>query len=187
MSTDNTAGTQSSSESVLNPTVKRLGLISFLSDISSEMLYPITPIFLTTVLGASVSSVGFIEGVAEAVSSLMKTYTGFWSDRLRRRKPFVVVGYVFAGIAKPLTGMAHSWMDVLWARSFDRVGKGLRTGPRDAMLADSVPEHLRGKAFGWHRLMDTMGAVLGPLVALVFLEFSSDLRSIFYYAFIPGV
>lgn len=171
----------------LSPTVKRLGLVSFLADVSSEMLYPITPIFLTTVLGASVASVGFIEGLAEAIASLLKTYSGFWSDRIQKRKPFVWIGYLLAALAKPITGMSQSWTHVLFARAFDRTGKGLRTAPRDALLADSVPVHLRGAAFGWHRAMDTLGAAVGPLLAILFLKYSENLRLIYYLAFIPGI
>ncbi|HWU42055.1 MAG TPA: MFS transporter, partial [Bdellovibrio sp.] len=174
-------------ETALSPTVKRLGLISFLADVSSEMLYPITPIFLTTVLGASVSSVGLIEGFAEAVASLLKTYSGFWSDRIQSRKTFIWVGYLFAALAKPITGLAQTWTHVLFARGFDRTGKGLRTAPRDALLAESVPVHLRGAAFGWHRMMDTLGAAIGPLLAILFLKFSTNLRDIYFLAFIPGI
>jgi len=174
-------------ETALTPTVKRLGLISFLADVSSEMLYPITPLFLTKVLGASVASVGLIEGVAEAIASLLKTYSGFWSDRIQRRKPFIWVGYLLAALAKPITGLSHAWTQVLFARAFDRTGKGLRTAPRDALLAESVPFRLRGAAFGWHRMMDTLGAALGPLLAVVYLKFSENLRWIYFLAFIPGL
>lgn len=177
----------SQQQSALNPTVKRLGLISFLADVSSEMLYPITPIFLTTILGASVASVGFIEGLAEAVASLLKSTSGLWSDRIQKRKPFVWMGYLFAALAKPLTGSAQSWIHVLFARSFDRTGKGLRTAPRDAMLAESVPPGMRGAAFGWHRMMDTLGAAVGPLLAILFLLYSQNLRLIYFIAFIPGL
>lgn len=174
-------------ETALTPTVKRLGLVSFLADVSSEMLYPITPLFLTKVLGASVASVGLIEGVAEAIASLLKTYSGFWSDRIQRRKPFIWVGYLLAALAKPITGLSHAWTQVLFARAFDRTGKGLRTAPRDALLAESVPFRLRGAAFGWHRMMDTLGAALGPLLAVVYLKFSENLRWIYFLAFIPGL
>lgn len=176
-----------SNEKVLNPTVKRLGLISFLADVSSEMLYPITPIFLTTVLGASATSLGLIEGLAEAIASLLKTYSGMWSDRIQKRKPFIWLGYLFAALAKPLTGGALSWVHVLFARAFDRTGKGLRSAPRDALLADSVPSSLRGSAFGWHRMMDTLGAATGPLLAILFLSFSQNLRWMYFLAFIPGI
>ena len=176
-----------SKEKVLNPTVVKLGLVSFFADISSEMLYPITPIFLTTILGASMASVGFIEGVSEAIASLLKTYSGTWSDRISRRKPFVVFGYLLSALAKPLTGMAYSWTDVLFARGLDRTGKGIRGAPRDALLAEAVTAKIRGEAFGWHRAMDTFGAAIGPILAVVYLTyFSHDLRGIYYIALIPG-
>jgi MFS family permease len=171
----------------LNPTVKKLGLVSLFADISSEMLYPITPIFLTTVLGTSMSAVGLIEGVAEAIASLMKTYSGLWSDRLKKRKIFVSLGYFLSAIAKPLTGLASSWGFVLMARGLDRSGKGLRSAPRDALIAESVSADVLGAAFGWHRSMDSMGAVIGPLLALLYLSYFADhLRPIYYWAIIPG-
>lgn len=172
---------------VLNPTVIRLGLISLFADIASEMLYPITPIFLTTVLGASMFSVGLIEGVAEGIASLLKTYSGKWSDQLQKRKTFIWVGYLFAAVSKPLIGMASSWGHVLGARALDRFGKGIRTSPRDALLAESVPARLRGAAFGWHRAMDTLGAAIGPLLTLLFLSAATNLRSLYYWALIPGL
>ena len=172
----------------LTPIVLKLGLISFFADIASEMLYPITPIFLTAVLGASMTSLGIIEGIAEAISSLLKTYFGNWSDRVGNRRYFIVVGYFISAIAKPAIGIATIWPMVLMARSLDRVGKGVRMAPRDALLADSVPENIRGAAFGWHRAIDTMGAALGPLLAILFLSYSpDDLRAIFYWALIPGL
>jgi MFS family permease len=174
---------------VLTPTVVTLGLVSLFADISSEMLYPITPIFLTSVLGASMSSVGLIEGAAEATASLLKTYSGAWSDRIGRRMPFVAFGYFLAAVGKPLIGFSSSWTQVLLARSLDRTGKGLRTAPRDALLAEAVPEKLRGAAFGWHRAMDTMGAAIGPLFAILFLSKQGEhnLRAIYYWAVIPGL
>lgn len=175
-------------EKVLNPTVVKLGLVSLFADISSEMLYPITPIFLTTVLGASMSSVGFIEGVAEAIASLLKTYSGAWSDRISKRTPFVAVGYFLSAIAKPIIGASASWTQVLFARGLDRTGKGLRTAPRDALLSEAVAVHLRGAAFGWHRAMDTLGAAIGPLLAIFYLSFEDqNLRSIYYWALVPGL
>ncbi len=172
----------------LNPTVIKLGTISFFGDVASEMLYPITPLFLTGVLGASMASMGFIEGVAEAVSALLKIYAAHWSDRLAKRKPFIVAGYILSSLAKPLTGFAQIWPHVLLARSMDRVGKGLRTAPRDALLSDSVEVSQRGTAFGWHRLMDTLGATVGPLLAILLLTLHpNNLRDIFYWAFIPGL
>jgi MFS family permease len=177
-----------SQESVLNPTVVRLGLVSFFADISTEMLYPITPLFLTNVLGASMASVGLIEGFAEATASLLKLVSGAWSDRTGKRKIFVVAGYTIAALAKPITGLANVWPVVLGARALDRVGKGLRTSPRDALLAEVVSEKNRGRALGWHRAMDTTGAAIGPLVALCYLHFEpTALRSVYYYALVPGL
>lgn len=171
----------------LNPTVIRLGLVSFFADVASEMLYPITPIFLTTVLGASMASLGLIEGVAEAIASLLKTYSGSWSDSLAKRKPFIVVGYLLGAISKPFIGLSQSWIHVLGARALDRTGKGIRSAPRDALIADSVEPAKRGAAFGWHRGMDTFGAAVGPLLAIVLLSINSeDLRSLYFWALIPG-
>jgi MFS family permease len=174
----------------LSPTVVRLGLVSFFADVSSEMLYPITPLFLTMVLHTSVANVGLIEGVAEGVASLLKTFSGLWSDRIQKRKVFVWMGYLCAAVAKPLIGGASSWPQVLFARSFDRFGKGIRTAPRDALLSESVDSKNRGAAFGWHRAMDTLGAAVGPLLALCYLHFHSkleDLRSLYLYALVPGL
>ena len=174
----------------LSPTVIRLGLVSFFADVSSELLYPITPLFLTLVLGASVFQVGLIEGFAEGTASLLKTFSGRWSDRTQKRKTFIWIGYLMAAVAKPMTGGATSWVQVLLARSFDRFGKGIRTAPRDALIADSVGPEARGAAFGWHRMMDTLGAVVGPLAAIVFLQLRpspSDLRWLYYAAAVPGL
>jgi MFS family permease len=177
-----------SEEKLLNETVVKLGMVSLFADIASEMLYPITPIFLTTVLGASMASVGFIEGTAEAIASLLKAWAGLWSDRTEKRKPFVWGGYLLSALAKPLTGAATTWPVVLMARGLDRVGKGFRGGPRDALLSESVAPHLRGAAFGWHRAMDTLGAAIGPLLAIWYLQnHSQNLREIYFYSLIPGV
>lgn len=172
----------------INPVVFRLGLVSFFADVASEMLYPITPIFLTTILGASMTSLGLIEGFAEALASLLKTFSGSWSDKIQKRKPFILVGYTLGAVAKPLIGFSSSWVHVLMARSLDRFGKGLRTAPRDALIADSVPESSLGSAFGWHRAMDTLGASLGPLIAIFLLSFEfNNLRNIYLWAIIPGL
>ncbi|CAN5493313.1 MFS transporter [soil metagenome] len=172
----------------LNPTVVKLGFVSFLADVASEMLYPVTPIFLTTVLGASMASLGLIEGVAEATASLLKTFAGRASDRMGRRKPFVVVGYLLAALSKPFIGAATSWIHVLLARALDRTGKGLRSAPRDALIADSVSAANCGAAFGWHRGMDTFGAAVGPLLAVYLISARpGDLRSLYYWAIIPGL
>ena len=172
----------------LTPNVIRLGLISFFADVSSEMLYPLVPIFLTVALGAPVAAVGFIEGVAESIASLLKAVSGRMSDLSGRRRPYIVAGYTTSAFAKPLLALAGGWPLVLLARAADRFGKGLRSSPRDALLADSASVQCRGKAFGWHRGMDTLGAVVGPLLALVLLSLTRDnLRLIFLLAFIPGI
>jgi MFS family permease len=174
-------------EKVLNETVVKLGMVSLFADVASEMLYPITPIFLTAVLGASMASLGLVEGVAEAVASLLKASSGIWSDRIVKRKAFVVSGYLLSAVAKPLTGISRTWTGVLGARALDRVGKGVRGGPRDALLAEHVPPGKTGAVFGWHRAMDTLGAAIGPLLALLYLHFrSEDLRSIYIWALLPG-
>lgn len=152
------------------------------------MLYPITPIFLTSVLGASMFSVGLIEGFAEAVASLLKTYSGKWSDRIQKRVPFIWAGYFLSALAKPMIGLAGNWTHVLVARGLDRTGKGLRGSPRDALLAESVSKEYRGAAFGWHRAMDTLGAAIGPLLTIAFLTNNpSELRPLYFWAFIPGI
>jgi MFS family permease len=174
-------------EQVLNPTVVKLGLVSFFADVASEMLYPITPIFLTTVLGASMASLGMIEGIAEALASLLKIYSGSWSDRISRRKPFIVIGYLLGAISKPFIGLSTSWFHVLGARGLDRTGKGIRSAPRDALISDSVSSANQGAAFGWHRGMDTLGAAVGPLFAIFLMSFNSqNLRSLYFWALIPG-
>lgn len=172
----------------LSPNVIRLGIISFFADVSSEMLYPLVPIFLTVTLGAPVAAVGFIEGVAESAASLMKTVSGRMSDLSGRRRPYITLGYTASAFAKPLLALAGGWPVVLFARAVDRFGKGLRSSPRDALIADSASVQCRGKAFGWHRGMDTMGAVIGPLLALALISLTNEnLRLIFILAFIPGI
>ncbi len=172
----------------LNSNVVKLGIVSFFADVSSEMLYPLIPIFLTAVLGAPMAIVGVIEGAAEATASLLKTVSGRISDVTGRRRPFVLAGYGISALAKPLIAIAAGWPLVLVARVADRFGKGLRVSPRDALVADSVTPEFRGRAFGWHRAMDTAGAVLGPLIALALLSLlHEDLRVIFLISFIPGI
>ncbi len=164
-----------------------LGVASFFTDISSEMLYPIIPIFLTSVLGAPMSVVGLIEGIAESTASVLKAFSGWLSDRTGRRRPFVVSGYTLSSFAKPLLYFAYAWPAVLLSRFLDRLGKGLRTSPRDAMIADSTDASFRGKAFGLHRALDTFGAILGPLLAIYFLTvLKEDLRIVFLIAFVPA-
>lgn len=165
-----------------------LGLVSGLADISSEVVYPLLPLFLTTVLGAPVAVVGLIEGVAESTASLLKVGAGWWSDRRGRRIPLVMWGYGLAAVGKALLALAPVWPLVLLARVVDRVGKGIRGSPRDALIADSTDPAHRGCAFGLHRAMDTAGAVLGPLLALLLVALLDDrLRLVFLLAVVPGV
>src|SRR6476619_992427 len=135
----------------LSRNVYALTAVSFFTDVSSEMIYPLLPVFLTTVLGASASAVGAIEGAAESTAALLKLASGWWSDRVARRKPLVVAGYALASLARPLVAIATSASQVLVVRLVDRVGKGIRSSPRDALLADSVAPEIRGRAFGFHR------------------------------------
>ena len=167
--------------------VFRLGVVSFFADISSEMIYPLVPLFLTSVLGAPLAVVGAIEGVAESTASVMRLVSGWVSDRVGRRKPFVLVGYALAAVAKPLLALAFHWPTVMFARFVDRSGKGLRTSPRDALIGQWTEPTARGRAFGFHRAADTAGAVVGPLAALALLALlGQNYRLIFVLAFIPG-
>lgn len=169
-------------------TVVALGVVSLLTDLSSEMIYPLLPVFLTTVLGAGPQALGLIEGLAESAGSLVKVLSGKWSDRARRRKPLVVAGYSLAGAMRPLIGLAAGWPTVLLLRFADRVGKGLRTSPRDALIADETPPAQRGEAFGLQRSLDHAGAVAGPLVAAALLTFAGfSLRAVFLLAAVPAV
>ena len=144
--------------------VVAIGFVSLLNDASSEIIYPLLPVFLTTGLGASAKAIGIIEGLAESISSLLKLFVGYLSDRWAQRKWFVVGGYALASLARPFLGFANNWQQVLAIRLTDRVGKGVRTAPRDAMIADTVAIEQRGLAFGFHRAMDHAGAVIGPLI-----------------------
>lgn len=165
-----------------------LGIVSFFTDVSSEMIIPVLPLFVTGTLHASVASLGLIEGVAESTASLLRIASGWLSDRIGRRKPFLVLGYGLSAIAKTSMALAASWPAVLGLRFADRLGKGLRNPPRDAMIADSVPREHLGKAFGFHRGLDSAGAALGPLVAFAMLSaFPGELRRIFLLSAVPAV
>ena len=168
-------------------TVWLLGFISLMNDAASEMIYPLLPLFIAGTLGAGPRVLGLIEGLAEAASSLLKLASGIWSDRTRRAKPFVVAGYGIAGLARTLIAAATGWWFVLFCRLVDRVGKGLRSSPRDALLGSSVDATQRGLAFGFHRAMDNAGAVIGPLVAAALLGMGVELRTVFWCAAIPAV
>jgi MFS family permease len=164
------------------------GLVSLLTDVSSEMIYPLLPLFLTTVLGAGPGFLGVIEGVAESTAAFLKLASGILSDRVAGRKGLVLSGYALSSLARPLIAVAATPMAVLGIRFADRVGKGVRTSPRDALIADSTPEEMRGKAYGFHRSMDHAGALIGPLIATLLLAYvTSDVRTVFWLAAIPGV
>lgn len=164
-----------------------LGLVSFFNDVSSEMIYPIVPIFLTSVLHASLPVVGLIEGVAEATASIGKFLFGTYSDYLGTRKPFVIGGYSFSALSKIMIGLAYTWPFVLFARFIDRFGKGMRTAARDSLLLDNATETNRGFIFGFHRAFDSLGAVVGPLLALGLLALlRENIRLTFLIAFIPA-
>ncbi len=171
----------------LRPQVILLGLVSLLNDSASEMIYPLLPIFLTSTLGATPLIVGLIEGAADALSSILKLGAGWMSDHLPRRKPLIVGGYALATISRAWISVAGRWMSVLGARLLDRTGKGVRSAPRDAMIADVTPLESRGKAFGFHRALDHTGAVVGPLMAMLFLDaLRMPMRTVFMIAVIPG-
>ncbi len=170
------------------PTVIALGIVSLLTDLSSEMIYPLLPIFLASALGAGAMALGFIEGVAESTAALLKVASGIWTDRSQRRKPLAVAGYTLSGMMRPLIGLATAWPAVLALRFADRVGKGLRTSPRDALIADVTDASMHGTAYGFHRAMDHAGAVLGPLVAAVLLNQAGlPMRQVFLLSAIPAV
>lgn len=163
-----------------------LGLVSFFTDFASEMLYPITPIFLTSILGASMSMVGLIEGIAEVTAGLLKGYFGSLSDKIGKRSIFVIIGYSLSGLFKSLPGLIATIPSVISARIIDRIGKGVRTAPRDALLA-SYANGNTGAVFGFHRAMDTLGAVAGPIAAIVLLYFFPGKYSwIYLFALIPS-
>jgi MFS family permease len=173
-----------------------ISLVSFLNDASSEIIYPLLPVFLSISLGASPAVIGLIEGGAESISSFLKLFAGYFSDRSGRRKAPVVFGYALASIARPLLGFATSWPQVFAVRFTDRVGKGIRSAPRDAMIADSAAPHERGLAFGFHRAMDHSGAVVGPLLGFALVAFIAadrnavspgEYRLIFLAASIPAL
>ncbi|MEO8576496.1 MAG: MFS transporter [Gemmatimonadales bacterium] len=171
----------------LSRNVVAIGAVSFLTDVATEMIYPLLPVFLSTVLGANASFIGAIEGVAESTAALLKLAGGWWSDKVKKRKPLIVAGYFIATVARPFTAMAQTATQVLLIRLTDRIGKGIRTAPRDALLADSVEPEARGRAFGFHAAMDNAGAVLGPLIAFALIRYYDiSLRNVFWLAAIPG-
>lgn len=165
-----------------------LTLTSFFADISTEMMYPILPIFLTQVLAAPATIVGLVEGVAIGTQNVVQGFAGYISDKIRRRKPVALFGYGLAAISKPIIGASGFWPQVLLGRFGDRFGSGTRSAPRDGLIAASADEKSRGRAFGLEGIGDNLGAVVGPLIAIALLySFHVNLRSIFYIAFIPGL
>ena len=171
----------------LKPQVVLLAFAALLNDTASEMIYPLLPVFLTATLGATPLVIGLIEGAADGLASILKYIAGSWSDRFGRRKPLVVAGYALAAASRALIGAAGSWATVLSARLIDRTGKGIRSAPRDAMIADVTPQEDRGRAFGFHRAFDHTGAILGPVIAIGLMHgLGVPLRHVFYIAVIPG-
>lgn len=165
-----------------------MGLVSLLTDASSEMVYPVLPLFLTNVLGAPVAAVGLIESLAEAAASFMKMGSGWLSDHLGRRKPLIALGYGLSNLAKPVLALTAGWPAVLALRVLDRLGKGVRTAPRDALIAESTTPEERGRSFGVHRALDTLGAAIGPFVAWAVLHNDAGAyRTIFIISALPGL
>lgn len=172
----------------MNKNIVLLGVVSLLTDISSEMIYPLIPIYLTVVLGASPAALGLIEGVAESLASVLKVFSGRLADRAGRRKPLTITGYALSVVGKGLFIVATAWTGVFWARLCDRFGKGIRTAPRDALIVDSIGTDQRGRAFGLHRALDTSGAVIGIGTAYwLFTQYSGSYLLVFWLAVIPAV
>ena len=171
----------------LPSTVWLLGLVSFLNDAASDLVYPLLPLYLASVLMAGPRALGIIEGIAEATGSLLKLFAGVLADRMRSTKYWVVGGYSLAALGRPLLALAGSWPVVLVLRFADRVGKGLRSSPRDAMLALSIRPEQRGLAFGFHRALDNAGAVVGPLLAAWLLARGMPIRDVLMWTIVPGV
>ncbi len=171
---------------VITRTIWVLSLVSFFTDIASEMLYPIMPVYLKSI-GFSIVLIGVLEGFAEAIAGLSKGYFGNLSDNIGKRLPFVQIGYSLSAISKPMMALLVFPIGIFFARALDRIGKGVRTGARDALLSDEATPETKARVFGFHRSMDTMGAVLGPLIALIYLSFHpADYKTLFLIAFLPG-
>jgi MFS family permease len=172
---------------ILTRTILLLGLVSLFTDMASEMLYPVMPLYLEQI-GFSVAGIGILEGIAQAVAGLSKGYFGKWSDASMRRAPFVQWGYLLSAVSKPMMALWSAPLWVLGARSLDRVGKGIRTGARDALLSAEATSETKARVFGFHRSLDTLGAAIGPLLALLFLwQYPEQYRVLFFLAFVPGL
>ncbi len=164
------------------------GLVSFFMDVSSEMIYPLVPLFLTNVLGVNKSLVGLIEGIAESTASFLKAFSGWFSDRIGRRKNLMALGYGISTLSRPVMASAAAWHQVFVARFVDRLGKGIRTAPRDAIIAEATKKTHLARAFSFHRAMDTVGAVVGPVIAIFCLGlFHNDYRKVFWVSAAPAV
>jgi MFS family permease len=165
-----------------------LGLVSMFTDLSTEMAYPIIPVFLKEVLKVQPMFIGLVEAIAESTASVLKTFSGYISDHLKKRKLYIFIGYSFSALVKPLLAFATQGWHVLLVRFSDRAGKGIRTAPRDALIADSSKDAYYGRTYGFHRALDTLGAILGPLVAFIILSLSQqNYRLLFGLAIIPGI
>jgi MFS family permease len=176
-----------SSRPQLPRSVIALGFVSLAMDLSSEMIHALLPLFMVGTLGLSVAAVGLIDGIAEATASITKVFSGWVSDRLGRRKPLILLGYGLAALSKPLFPLASGALPILAARFADRIGKGIRGAPRDALIADATPAEIRGRAFGLRQSMDTVGAFAGPLIAIgLMLMLANDIRAVFWIAVIPA-
>jgi MFS family permease len=167
--------------------VKALGFVSLFNDAASEMIYPLLPIFLTSVLGVGAGALGVIEGIAESTASLLKLFSGWISDKVRKRKALILIGYSLAALGRPMIALSRYWWQVAVIRFVDRLGKGVRTSPRDALIALSTPEEIKGKAFSLHRAMDHAGAIIGPLCAIILLNLGMSLKNLFAWALLPGI
>lgn len=164
------------------------GLVSFFMDVSSEMVYPLVPLFLSNVLGVNKSVIGLIEGIAESTASLLKVFSGWFSDRIGTRKGLMGAGYAISVLSRPFIALAVTWQHILASRFIDRLGKGIRTAPRDALIAESSDPEVICRAFSYHRSMDTLGAVIGPALAFFQLSlFAGDFRKVFWVSMIPGI
>ena len=169
-------------------TVWALGFVSLLMDVSSEIIHALLPLFMTATLGLSVAMVGLVDGIAEATANIVKIFSGYVSDRIGRRKPLLLLGYGLGALSKPFFPLASGAAFILGARFLDRVGKGLRGAPRDALVADVTPSAIRGRAFGLRQSLDTVGAFLGPLLAiLLMIAFANNMRAVFWIAAIPAI
>jgi Na+/melibiose symporter-like transporter len=169
-------------------TVFALGMVSLFMDISSEIIHALMPLFMTTTLGLSVAAMGVIDGIAESTASITKVFSGYISDCIGKRKPLILIGYGLGAASKPFFPLAAGMLPILAARFADRIGKGIRGAPRDALIADITPVEVRGRAFGLRQSMDTVGAFVGPFLAIgLMILFANDMRSVLWVAVIPAI